>query len=1477
MLLWKPLRALVPLCALLCFSLSISYAQIVLNFGSSTLQNLTLDAPTSLQFGPDGRLYVAQVDGMIYALTIERRAANDYHVTAQEAIDLIQRIPNHNDDGTPYTQGAQQRQVTGLVVAGTAARPLLFVSSSDYRVAYDFLADEPTKQANVDTNSSMITRLTWDGSAWQQLDLVRGLPRGINNHSINGMAYDAAAHVLYVAQGGLTNMGAPIQYVDAVPEYAYSAAILRVDVTAIGEQTYDLPTLDDPDRDGTADANDPFGGNNGQNQARLTADGPVQLYAVGYRNAYDVVLSESGRLYATNNGPNANWGGLPIDCGIAINDAVLPTDQASLHLVTAGQYAGHPNPTRGNAANTFADQSPIVAADPRECDYIPPRETAALAVWSNALQGLTEYRASNFGGALRGDLLVAGWQSGTIERFQLNGAGTAVLERTALFGNFGVFPLDVTAQGDADSFGGTVWAALFLGDSIQVFEPSDYEGAQAPSIVSLSEVNDAEVSSVWLDTDGDGYSNADELENGSSTTIVGSIPPDFDGDLLSDMRDDDDDGDGVPDAADVFAYDASNGQSTTLPLRYTWENGAPATGLLGLGFTGVMSNGIVDPRFVYTPQTITPGGAQGKVTLQTVTEGTTLANTQMNGLQFGVPVRAPLLVHTRILPPFLQTTKPPNADQRVELSQGVYVGLGDQDNYVRVALSIDGVQVLSEDNSVVSAQQAPVAQATTLAYLDLYLYLDPQQGIQAAYALPDGPITLVGARARPSWLPNLAVAAVGISATTVAGQPYAATWDFIEVLPNVAPPADAVTAAAAALPLLQAECGLRRAAPLPRAAFESGSAVHDGQLYIALGTYDLQLLATTDFYRYDPPSDQWTQLAPYPIAATHRLLVLDADGANGARLWSAGGFGGNHPGTPVADVYYYDIAANTWHAAPSLPLPVAGGGLVKLGRTLHYFGGLLNGDGGNPHHWTLDLDNPTAWRDNAAPLLPAPNHFGALAVDGKILLVGGQYRHDTNNEELLTTYLYDPQTDTWTQLADLPYPLSHTENAILQRGDEVWVYGGRSLAIFKEGVRDIFVYNLRSNTWRIDGQLPEPRLGTTVAEIDGELIITGGGVAWYDLRDTTWRGTLNGTCTPISGLTAASTVPTFVGTPTLFSAAISDGTGVAYAWAFGDGSPVMLTYVPTVTHTYSEPNTYLVNVTAINALGHQTAQLSARVVGPPDGAAEALIVIDPQGDIHSSVAAWNSFSIRNVGDVPIVQVQYDLNSALLTDAAFDAGGTEGDTFGIPLSVGMDQQTGLIETQVTQKVLTLRFNNFTADKELRFAVDIDPTSLRGLDPVLPYEVASNNGLELIGTRVTVTFADGTQRVTQLYHVPNSVSGAQNITDVSNIAPTLELLGYGGVQISADGPQQTLRVRGTQGGIVQVFIADAQMVVVAPQTPFSFNRFERYRELTARIGAGGFVDLPISIAAQGVTLATATYRQANGGTSAQATPLLMRVGP
>ncbi|MEM7240154.1 MAG: PKD domain-containing protein, partial [Pseudomonadota bacterium] len=346
------------------------------NVGTLTgINGEQISNPTSLQFGPDGRLYVTEQNGTINALTVtiengQYTILDHEVVTLANGLEAVKSIQNHNDDGS--LSGQSNRQVTGIVVTGTEDNPVLYVSSSDPRIAQN-------GEQNLDTNSGTVTQITWTGTEWEAVDIIRGLPRSEENHATNDMILSPDGSKLYVMNGGNTNNGAPSSFFSFTGEYALSGTMLEIDLDAIAalpiltdddagqggnarQFVYDLPTLDDPNTpnvtDGVGedanglDEDGPFGGRDGLNMGILPADAPLRIFADGFRNPYDVVQTPDGKFYTVDNGSNGNLGGNPV-----VDGNGEPTqdpnqggtgDPEPLFLIEDGGYYGHPNPTRAN-------------------------------------------------------------------------------------------------------------------------------------------------------------------------------------------------------------------------------------------------------------------------------------------------------------------------------------------------------------------------------------------------------------------------------------------------------------------------------------------------------------------------------------------------------------------------------------------------------------------------------------------------------------------------------------------------------------------------------------------------------------------------------------------------------------------------------------------------------------------------------------------------------------------------------------------------------------------------------------------------------------------------------------------------------------------------------------------------------------------------------------------------------------------------
>jgi N-acetylneuraminic acid mutarotase len=1155
---------------------------IPVGFGKGALSGESSIAPTSLQWGPDGRLYVANFNGAIKAYDIQRSGPSSYAVTATETIGAIQSITNHDDSGAVNT-GVADRLVTGLLVTGSASNPVIYVTSSDPRIG----GGANGTDLNLDTNSSMVSRLTKSGGSWQRVDLVRGLPRSEENHASNGMALDSATNTLYVAQGGNTNSGATSNNFALLPEYALSAAILSIDLDAIGNSTYDIPTLDDETRAGSNDPGDPFGGNDGKNQARIVPGGPVQVHAPGFRNPYDVLLARGGRMYTIDNGANAGWGDVPQfegPGGLCTNAQQEPgvSDPDSLHRVSgAGYYGGHPNPTRGNTANTFNPtnpQSPVNLANPIECDY--REKTAAngaLTTWPFSVNGIVEYTATNFGGQMDGDLIAADYVLNKVYRVELNAAGTAVTSNTALFSNVGSKPLDVTALGNSGPFPGTIWVADQGNGAIHVFEPADYDQS-APQCTGADDPT--------LDGDGDGYDNADEIDNGTSPCSSADRPPDRDADLTSDRNDPDDDNDTTPDQSDPFAIDPDNGKTTRLPVSYTWENDAPNPGgLLGLGFTGLMSNGNSNYENQFDPAKMTAGGAAGVTTVDEVSPGDArgAGNDQKYGFQFGVDANpatnGKFTAHTRIQTPFAGMT--PQDDQ----SMGLFIGNGDQDNFVRLVTAANGgaggIELSKETaGQLTELPPAPVSMPGPGA-VDLYLTVDPDAAtVQASYTVTTGGSTtprngLGDAVSIPTaWLTGSRGLAVGIISTSAGAPTFPATWDFIEVKPDAGTPASTVArdnfTRSVSAGLGTADVGgpwtvlsgppgdfsvdgtkARIAAPLgagQRIAHLGSTSVRDLDAGVAItfpqavqgagGHFGYLLLrrsAGGAYYRVGlfvdaagkvriraesqtgedifPDVDTGLSFAP---GDTFRLRV-QAEGASPTTLrvkawedgtpepgsWSVtkgdstvgpqatGSLGLRTVSTAGSTTIAFDELLVTELTATPPPDPVgtwqtrAPSGLARQEVAYVQLDGKMYLAGGATAHQRYDPQT-NSW-SNLAPLPANIDHIQGVATGGRIYYIGGL--QSWPSPHVNTVYVYDPATNTFSQGAPMPAARARGAGGVAVHGGKIYYAGGLHNGT---AVKWLDVYDPAANTWTQLPDMPTARDHFHAEVVDGKLYAIGG-------------------------------------------------------------------------------------------------------------------------------------------------------------------------------------------------------------------------------------------------------------------------------------------------------------------------------------------------------------------------------------------------
>ncbi|MGI9455318.1 MAG: malectin domain-containing carbohydrate-binding protein, partial [Aeoliella sp.] len=1280
---------------------------------------------------------------------------------------------------------------------------------------------------NLDTNSGILSRLSWNGSSWDKLDLVRGLPRSEENHASNGIQLDEATNTIYIAQGGLTNMGAPSNNFADLPEFALSAAILSVDLDTIGETTYDIPTLDDDDQPG-ADATDPFGGNDGQNQALLVPGGPVQVHAPGFRNPYDVLITESGRMYTIDNGPNAGWGGTPNGEGPGGNATNDPKNGGSthddgLHFVSGpGYYGGHPNPTRSNPNNTFNDlnpQSPVSVGNPVESDYRKPGDgDGALHVWGSSTNGLTEYTASNFQGSLRGDLLAASFNN-SIKRVKTNAAGDAVVLEEQLFTSAGSVPLDVTAVADDGLFPGTVWVAAIGSGKIHVFEPADYGG----TII---------VSGDGDDQDGDGYTDDDEIANGTSPTNAADFPPDHDEDFISNLLDPDDDNDSLLDTTDRFAIDANNGLTTPIGVSYNWENeGSEVGGLINAGFTGLMTNNVNNYEDLFDPGMLTSGGAAGVLTLDEISAGnaTGSLNSQEQAFQLGVNVASavtPVTAHTRILAPFASET--PQGEQ----SMGLFIGNGDQDNYFKIVIGATGISTQLEVLGSVINGPTDVVSLPGPGAIDLYLTIDVSaSSVQASYEIDGGGRINLGLPVLvPSiWLTNASqgMAAGIISTSHGSAPPIPATWDLIEVVAE---------AASNLAPIL---------APISPQTLSEGenktvviSANDPDGNNIALDVANLP--SWSSFVDHGSGAGTLT-LTPGPgDAGSVNLNVIATD-----------------DGDPIlSDSQNLTVTVNPPVVAGEVVYRVnAGGPAISDSPTWTTDSDFTNTSAAKSKTYsnsdTINMSHPSMPVGTPSQLFESERYDQSSGAEMQWDFVAAPGLYEVR---LYFAETYGPTSEIGERVFDVAI-----EGETVLDNYDIFADAGASTAVMKsfivqtDGNIDIDFDHVvqhpqvRAIEILTAGFNPDNLLSSDTVLVFGN--VTTGDSATQSIVLTNQGGTGDPTISvdtadlAISGSGAAAYSVTTTGMLSL---------------APGQSADIGVRFMPSATGTEAA-NLSIVHSGVNSPL---PIALTGSGVDPAPTSASAFVEINGGGSLSSSSTYGSgSFKIDNnsLGGQQIETIRFDIDTALLPDVAFDPDGAAGD----PVGKGFSPTSGSSATGLSghsfekplhlgYQALEVAFSDFDPGEKFTFAVDIDPTTIRGASAPGPNAAGSVSGLELAGSLVTVTFDDGSTLTSELFREPGSeTSGVVTVEEDLPAAPGLQLLGVSSTPTVLAVANQVVRVSATPGSTVRLMHVEAALHLSGVPgggfdiDPFESNKIIGLSEQTLTVGGSGIIDVPVTL--------------------------------
>jgi hypothetical protein len=208
--------------------------------------------------------------------------------------------------------------------------------------------------------------------------------------------------------------------------------------------------------------------------------------------------------------------------------------------------------------------------------------------------------------------------------------------------------------------------------------------------------------------------------------------------------------------------------------------------------------------------------------------------------------------------------------------------------------------------------------------------------------------------------------------------------------------------------------------------------------------------------------DAWVPLPPFPGTARQGACAAVV----GEQLYMWGGLSYSPPYCYRDGYRLSGDGGWRWDRLPDLPHPLCGAGCVALGPQIYAFGGAdydaerfcTNGDcqGGNPRRGarlyaidTRHLDR--GWQELRPCEGGTPRWVaGTAAVDGRVHVIGGGTGGDNATGGYCTVvdnWRYDPGTDTWQRIADLPVASGNfPAGPIVYRDRYVLLVGGYQYA-----------------------------------------------------------------------------------------------------------------------------------------------------------------------------------------------------------------------------------------------------------------------------------------------------------------------------------------------------------------------------------------------------------------------------------------------
>lgn len=276
--------------------------------------------------------------------------------------------------------------------------------------------------------------------------------------------------------------------------------------------------------------------------------------------------------------------------------------------------------------------------------------------------------------------------------------------------------------------------------------------------------------------------------------------------------------------------------------------------------------------------------------------------------------------------------------------------------------------------------------------------------------------------------------------------------------------------------------------PLPTPRQEVGVAAEGNYIYVIGGI--LQNGSATEIVdRLDTLEGKWEAVPPLPEGVrVHHVGAASSAGF----VFAIGGL--NASFRAVRSLFAYDPVKGAWERRADLPRARGAMGVAALEDRIYAAGGQ---DGGLSFN-DFSVYHVTENRWCTLPAMPtARNHLAAASFEGVFYAVGGRAGQLFDKLEA-----FDTRSGRWVEVA--PMPTARGGIAAAAARNCIFVFGGEGNVADPDGIfPQVEVYDICSNSWASDANMPNPRHGIGAAVLGDLIYIPGGApVEGFSVTDT---------------------------------------------------------------------------------------------------------------------------------------------------------------------------------------------------------------------------------------------------------------------------------------------------------------------------------------------------------------------------------------